>query len=125
MPVDLPALCDDLAAEHAALDAVVAGLDDAGWSTRTPAEGWDVRDSIAHVAFFDDAATLEPDPGAPRHDRGIDADDLALHVDERAAGIAGVDGGVGLEEVVEGALTDLARLRADDAGGDRRLQPER
>ena len=58
MPVDLPALCDDLAAEHAALDAVVARLDDGGWATPTPAVGWDVRDSIAHLAFFDDAATL-------------------------------------------------------------------
>ena len=31
-------------------------------------------------------------------DGGVHADDLAGHVDERAAGVAGVDGGVGLDE---------------------------
>jgi uncharacterized protein (TIGR03084 family) len=65
MPADLPALCDDLAAEHAALDVIVADLDEARWRTATPAEGWDVRDSIAHLAFFDEAATLAArDPAA-------------------------------------------------------------
>ena len=31
-------------------------------------------------------------------DGGVHADDLAVHVDERAAGVAGIDGGVGLDE---------------------------
>lgn len=48
---------DDLEAEMAALDVLVAGLDDAGWATATPAEGWDVRDSIAHLAYAEDLAT--------------------------------------------------------------------
>ncbi len=34
---------------------------------------------------------------AARDDRRIDADDLAVHIEQRAAGIALVDGGVGLE----------------------------
>ncbi len=34
-------------------------------------------------------------------DGGVHADDLAGHIDERAAGVAGVDGGVGLDEVLE------------------------
>ncbi len=57
-------ICDDLAAEHAALDAVVAGIDEAGWDTDTPAVGWMVRDQISHLAYFDEAATkaaLDPD----------------------------------------------------------------
>ena len=33
----------DLAAEHAAVDAMVATIDDASWATKTLAEGWDVR----------------------------------------------------------------------------------
>lgn len=44
----------DLRAETAALDEVLAGLDEAGWSTPTPAEGWDVRDTVGHLADTDD-----------------------------------------------------------------------
>ena len=36
-------------------------------------------------------------------DRGVDADDLALHVEQRPAGVAGVDRGVGLQQVRRGA----------------------
>jgi uncharacterized protein (TIGR03084 family) len=51
-------LCDDLAAEHAALDERVANLDVAAWRTPTPADGWTVADSVSHLAFFDGTATL-------------------------------------------------------------------
>jgi uncharacterized protein (TIGR03084 family) len=56
--VDYESLCADLEAEEAALDAVVAGLADDAWSTPTPAEGWDVRDSIGHLAMSEDMAAL-------------------------------------------------------------------
>ena len=36
-------------------------------------------------------------------DGGVDADDLAVDVEQRAAGVAEVDGGVGLDEVLERA----------------------
>lgn len=69
MPVDMGALCDDLAAEQEVLDALVAPLDEAGWATPTPAEGWDVRDQIAHLAYFDGAAVLAAtDPAAFQRD---------------------------------------------------------
>ena len=55
---DLDVLRADLAAEMGDLDAVVVTLDDDGWLTPTPAEGWDVRDSIAHLAGSDSAAVL-------------------------------------------------------------------
>lgn len=48
-------ICDDLAAEDAALDALLVDLDEAGWNTDTPAEGWMVRDQISHLAYFDEA----------------------------------------------------------------------
>ena len=59
----MQSLCDDLAAEHAALDARVARLDEAGWSTPTPAEGWLVRDQIAHLACSDESARLAASDG--------------------------------------------------------------
>ena len=46
----------DLAAEGDRLDAVVAGLDDDGWHTPTPADGWDVADQVAHLAWTDGVA---------------------------------------------------------------------
>ncbi len=51
-------ICADLAAEHAALDAMVAPLDQAGWELPTKADGWDVRDTVFHIAYFDDTARL-------------------------------------------------------------------
>jgi len=52
------AICDDLEAEHEALDALVADLEASRWDTPTPAEGWAVRDQIAHLASYDVAARL-------------------------------------------------------------------
>lgn len=46
----------DLAAEGDRLDALVAGLDEAGWHTPTPAPGWDVAAQVAHLAWTDDVA---------------------------------------------------------------------
>jgi uncharacterized protein (TIGR03084 family) len=46
----------DLAAEGDRLEALVAGLDDAGWRTPTPAEGWDVATQVAHLAWTDEVA---------------------------------------------------------------------
>jgi uncharacterized protein (TIGR03084 family) len=59
------ALLDDLVAEEAALDAVVAELTGDAWLTATPAVGWDVRDTIAHLAAAEDLASLAlGDPAA-------------------------------------------------------------
>ena len=54
----LRSLLDDLAAESADLDARVAPLDEAGWTTPTPATGWDVRDTVNHLAATDADALL-------------------------------------------------------------------
>ena len=51
--------------------------------------------------------------------------DLAIHVEQRAAGIAAIDGGVGLDEVVVGPGIDVAVARRDDADGDRAAEAER
>ena len=54
MPADMTALAADLAAESAVTRALVAGLDEAGWHTPTPAAGWDIADQISHLAYFDE-----------------------------------------------------------------------
>lgn len=49
-------ICEDLEAEHEALDAIVAPLAAADWDVATPAPGWAVRDQIGHLAFYDERA---------------------------------------------------------------------
>jgi uncharacterized protein (TIGR03084 family) len=51
-------LVADLAAEHEALDAVVAPLTDDQWRAPTPSAGWAVRDQIGHLTYFDGTAAL-------------------------------------------------------------------
>ncbi|TFV55126.1 TIGR03084 family protein [Geodermatophilus sp. DF01-2] len=59
----LQTLVDDLDAEAADLDARVAPLDGAAWLTPTPAAGWDIRDTVNHLRFFDrDALLAVTDP---------------------------------------------------------------
>jgi uncharacterized protein (TIGR03084 family) len=59
----MDAICDDLAAEHEALDALVREQPDAAWDRPTPAEGWSVRDQISHLWFFDERAALAATDG--------------------------------------------------------------
>ena len=51
-------ICADLEAEHQALDGLVSGLEPARWDIPTPAEGWTVRDQIAHLAYSDVSARM-------------------------------------------------------------------
>lgn len=46
----------DLAAEGDEMETRVAGLDESGWRTPTPARGWDVATSVAHLAWTDRCA---------------------------------------------------------------------
>ncbi len=62
-------LLDDLAAEQAALDAVLARMTDAQWDLPSHAPGWLVRDQVTHLAHTDETATLAiTDPTAFRAD---------------------------------------------------------
>ena len=81
---DLSPLLDDLAAEHDALDAVVAPLDPSGWDQPTPAAGWAVRHQISHLGFFDlRAAMAATDPAA------FEAERDAMLADPKAFDLAG------------------------------------
>ncbi|MEY2421262.1 MAG: hypothetical protein QOI95_1329 [Acidimicrobiaceae bacterium] len=55
---DVNEICDDLAAEHADLDALVGPLEPAQWNLATPAEGWAIRDQIHHLGWFDHNGAL-------------------------------------------------------------------
>jgi uncharacterized protein (TIGR03084 family) len=55
---EMDEICDDTAAEHAALDALVAPLVEREWDLMTPAAGWSIRDQISHLWFFDQRAVL-------------------------------------------------------------------
>lgn len=94
-------ICDDLAAELEALDALVADLDEEAWDTPTAAPGWSIRDQISHLWFFDQRAVL-----AMTDADGFAADMRALI----AAG--GTDASVVPGREIAGAEM-LARWRAD------------
>ncbi len=85
----------DLAAEGDRLRSVVAGLDDHGWRTPTPAAGWDVATQIAHLAWTDEAAVMAADwiAGDPAGWDGLvlrGLQDPEGYVDAEAAAVAAV-----------------------------------
>ena len=55
----------ELAAEHADLDALLDGLSDDQWLLPSPAEGWDVRDQVSHLADTNDIC-VDTITGGPR-----------------------------------------------------------
>jgi uncharacterized protein (TIGR03084 family) len=77
-------LTADLAAETAGVRKLIAGLQEAGWRTPTPAIGWTIADQISHLAYFDDAAVISA-TDAERFaaelmsdiEKGLTADDVA------------------------------------------------
>ncbi len=86
---DIEELCRDLADEQASLDGVLSTLGPGDWARATPAAGWDVRDSLSHLCFFEEAAALsvrDPEAFAEHRRRlleemaaaGPDTPDVAL-----------------------------------------------
>ena len=58
-------ICEDLRTEHEELDAVLSGLDEEQWMIATPSPGWNIKDQMRHLAYFDDRAALAAsDPDA-------------------------------------------------------------
>jgi uncharacterized protein (TIGR03084 family) len=86
-PVDLADLQADLAAEQADLVRIVTSLGPDEWARDTPAEGWTVRDEIAHLAYYDHAAALAmSDPAAfeAERDRAFGGGDFGAFADYEA-----------------------------------------
>lgn len=57
----LETLRRDLSAEREALDSVLAPLSLDAWATPTPAEGWTIKDTVAHLHRTDQAALIAVD----------------------------------------------------------------
>lgn len=107
-------LLDDLAAQHAELEALVVGLDDAAWSRPSRCDGWDVRDVLLHLAQTDEGgiASLE---GRLSHLTGSRE---WTDVDDAAARMVEADGGLSGAEVLDRWLAATSALRAAFAAAD-------
>ncbi|MFM1943697.1 MAG: hypothetical protein RI897_2679 [Verrucomicrobiota bacterium] len=95
---------EEAAAHFACIDDLVEdGADEVGWDGEA--------DAVVAAGLAEDG--------------GIDSDEAALGIDESAAGITGIDGGIGLDEVlvVFDSHTSAADC-ADDALGDRLADAE-
>lgn len=49
-------ITEALAGQHAELNGLLAGLDDAGWASKTRCPGWDVADVVLHLAQTEELA---------------------------------------------------------------------
>lgn len=85
---------DDLAAESAELDGLVAPLDPGGWATATPAPRWSVAHQVAHLTWTDEVSLLAITDGdafgdvlrAAAHDPDGFVDDGADRIAQTSAG---------------------------------------
>lgn len=58
-------ICADLRAEADELSRLLSGLNEEEWDLPTPAEGWSIRDQVAHLVYYDEKAVLAlQDPDA-------------------------------------------------------------
>ena len=70
MAVSLSELAADLEAESHELFAILSPLVEADWDRLTPAESWNIRDQVSHLAFFDERTNAAiSDPERFRADR--------------------------------------------------------
>ena len=82
-------IVDDLVAESAELDALVAGLTEAQWRTPTPAPGWSIAHQIGHLLWTDRVALISVTDEAGFADvLGTAAADPTGFVDAAAAELA-------------------------------------
>ena len=59
-------ILSDLVAEQQQLDQFLQTLRDRQWSTKTPAEGWTIQDTVSHLAYTEALAAEVIDQGDAR-----------------------------------------------------------
>jgi uncharacterized protein (TIGR03083 family) len=62
---DMGSALGELEAEQEELDNILDALDDGDWLKPTPAEGWDIRDQVSHMADTNEIA-VDTMLGGPR-----------------------------------------------------------
>jgi uncharacterized protein (TIGR03084 family) len=93
-PPEVEQIAAELEAEQAALDALVASLDAAAWKKATPAKGWNIADTIAHLAVSDDLANVavnEPDRFQQQLERALTEPGAAEQIASGAGRYDGTD----------------------------------
>jgi uncharacterized protein (TIGR03084 family) len=107
----------DLNAEGDRVAELVAPLDDAGWRTPTPAEGWDVAHQVGHLTWTDEVALLAA-TDQDGWDRVVHAAvaDPGRFVDDAAAEVAATDHVTLLERWLHGRKALAAALDAHPPG---------
>ena len=86
--------------------------------TQPASDHFAVFDQAVHHGLHHVRGNGEADPhvaAATREDRRVDADQLSFEVDQRTTGIPGVDGRIGLNEIL---IVDNAHVRAPDGADD-------
>jgi uncharacterized protein (TIGR03084 family) len=115
----------DLTTEGDQLRAAVAGLDTsdtAGWATPTPAEGWTIATTIAHLLWTDEVAVLAANAHTPEGKEAWDEvllkaiADPSGYVDEGARQLAALAPGELLERWDAGRAALGTALREVPAG---------
>ena len=114
MPPPLSELLDDLRAEQADLRAHVEGAD---LAAATPAEGWDVRDTVAHLAGSD----VEALKAATRPEQFVsELPQIALDIDGFLAGQLTSRRGLGRDQLLDDwqrGFDDMVAAFADVPAG--------
>ena len=64
-------IVSDLVAEQDYLDAALAATQDDVWERQSPADGWLMRDCIAHLAEVDDLAAVIASTGSPPDEESL------------------------------------------------------
>src|SRR5262249_41171138 len=99
--------------------ADVGGLNVDDADTHVAAGDFAVLDQRMHDVLGVVGGNGESDPvvaAGARCDGRVDADDFALEIDQRSAGVAGIDGGIGLQKVFVCHAGKLWIIGADDIG---------
>ena len=114
---ELADLIGDLEAEQLELQEVVAAIDRDAWLTPTPAWGWDVRDTIAHLADTDEMAIATATGGPYAINdlaaRAASGADVTYHGVMKGRRLAGADVGRWWQRASEAERSMLRNLAAD------------
>ncbi len=112
---DAGPIVDDLAAESAELDSLVAPLPPELWASPTPAPGWSIAHQIGHLLWTDRVALISITDEARFADVLADAEAEADFVDSAAAELAACPPDALLADwrATRGRLHDALRTVAD------------